>query len=364
MGLNLSKFVTGAVVLATCMSGVDSRTTYKVLVGRTGVGKSYILRLFGCDTKSCPGSESCTHHTILCDDQGQHTIDSVGLDDDGKSYKIMFEGNEITMSGLTYPLYDLFETLEMNGIHEVEFFNVHALPVVRNGNTGNKFLDFVHNDLGCSSVTRVLNHYDERDPGHRAEFHPGDITVPRNPTSPPELVGNMCQFALAPNWRKKLLDSDLAAVKSRIDVANCDAMKARKEEFEKILEMKPQGAITTDCSYEYVSGVTGGHHSGGASSTAPNAQVNFHSEGSLGTISGSISAGGGGSSGGMYGNEDRIVTVEKRVNEDCAANRKEQNDAIMRANEQLHEERMEYLWRISELDEGLLKCRKLSNWKG
>lgn len=89
-----------------------------ILSGRSGTGKSYIATAMGCASKQCSDSQSCTKNSFIC--PNGKIIDTIGYDDDG-TYVVNHNGTKITLSGFTYPLYNLFEMIEQKKFQRPNF---------------------------------------------------------------------------------------------------------------------------------------------------------------------------------------------------------------------------------------------------
>jgi hypothetical protein len=220
---------------------------YKIFVGRTGVGKSYIVNLLGCPAKSCDASESCTKQALIC--QNEKLIDTMGLDDD-ESHDIYYKGNKIKLSGFIYPLYNLFEALEKYSINEAEFFFVYDSNNIREGQSSQALKNFLKNELKCP-FKRVLNKY--RDV-HKSRSSSNDILIYENSHETnlrKDLSGIPCTFGLSNDWREKLINQDLEGVRSQIDVVKCNNLKATKKAYDAILDKKEKAWDDRECSYNF-----------------------------------------------------------------------------------------------------------------
>jgi hypothetical protein len=300
------------------------KASHQILAGRTGNGKSFIATKLGCPRKSCYSPTSCSKETFLCPNR---LIDTIGLDDDGEDhkndYKILYEGKNISLSGLTYPIYSLFDTLEVNKISDVEFYLVSDANNPTGGLTQKFFMKFVTQDLNCS-VNTVLNKY--RPKIHSSIAGQYDILIPEFPDEVP-LKGKNCIFGLAQDWREKVILSDLAGVRSQVNIETCRKLKERSLEYKALQEKRAQDILTYSCSYDKPVGKSGGWSV---------------------DLFGAVSFSGG-----------KKMMYERAVDEDCARLRSERSHAIDAANERLHKEKLSLTQIISSVDKGLAECYNL-----
>jgi hypothetical protein len=303
---------------------------HKILCGRTGNGKSYISVLLGCQSDTCDSIESCTKEIKHC---SNGVIDTIGLDDDGKEYSVSYNGKNIKLSGLTYPIYALFEHLEKEKIHDVEFYLVFDANNLRGGNSLILFEDFVKNDLKCP-VNLVLNKYRSDEASHRKHQSKYDIIVP-NHASHLSLQGKKCSVGLSSMWRDKLIMSDLKGVVSSVNIETCKKLKTRLDEFNLLQTKIPKQISNKACGYDKIVGYV------------PNGN-------SWSIEIGPIRLGSGGGS---------TPITERMVDEDCARRERELNDAIRAENAALHEEKMSLLTAIESIESKIAECKTLiANW--
>lgn len=228
---------------------VNFLSGYKILVGRTGVGKSYIVTLLGCPAKSCDSSESCTKDAFIC--SKEKIIDTMGLDDD-ESHEITYNGKQIKLSGFIYPLYNLFEHIEKYSINQAEFFFVYDSNNIREGQSSNALKKFLKHDLKCP-FKRILNKY--RDV-HKSRVQQDDILITEYSSELDigTLTGIPCSFGLTKNWRDRLINQDLEGVRSQLDVVKCNLLATTKKQYDEILTKKEIPLDDTDCSYNIITG--------------------------------------------------------------------------------------------------------------
>jgi hypothetical protein len=228
---------------------------HKILCGRTGNGKSYISVLLGCQSDTCDSIESCTKEIKHC---SNGVIDTIGLDDDGKEYSVSYNGKNIKLSGLTYPIYALFEHLEKEKIHDVEFYLVFDANNMRLGQSGSHFVDFLTNVINCP-FGRILNKFQEID--HSTLRQSGDVIVRLNQQEGFDLQGPSCKIDLPTNWRDFLFSNDLEGLKSSLQERRCDSMKTL------ISRLKSQIIDTPDRPHDHNNclywGETGGRYCNG-----------------------------------------------------------------------------------------------------
>lgn len=315
------------------MSCGEKNKRFKTLSGRTGVGKSTIATMMGCMSKTCDGAESCTKDAMVC--ERHNIIDTVGLDDDGDEYIVKYNGENIVMSGFTFPVYNFFDKLEELKVTDVEFYLVFDANNLKEGNSGKLFRKFVETDLKCS-ITKVLNKYradyqPHVDLKHRLGF---EVTVAEGATSA-VLDGPNCEFALHPDWRQKIFAEDLATIRSKINVTNCNALAERRIQFVKVMNSIPDKLDDRDCSDKEQIGTIGG---GGFS---------FNLGGLF-----------------TYNSQRAATPVYKFVlNVDCDKRRSDRNAEIIRENDALREQKKSFVNLIADIDKGLADCDALPTWK-
>lgn len=314
-----------------------SDATVKILAGRTGNGKSYLVTLTGCYRPTCPGTDSCSKETYIC---SNNVVDTIGLDDDGYTsdgkkidYTIAYEGKSVSLSGLTYPVYSLFDTLEKAGVTEAEFYLVYDANNLKLGSTAQFFLNFVKNDLKCP-VNTVLNKY--RDEAHSALPGQFDIRVAEGAKSL-DLKGKGCVLSLAKDWREKVIMSDLAGIRSRVDRENCNKLKERKTEFEEVRKALPKALSTSNCGVDMVD--------------------HFEKDGNDWNVNimGLVSFGGGGGT--------RAI-MKRVVDGECARKDEIKNESIKAENAALAQKQTAVVAAIESIDKGLVECKNfLSGWQ-
>jgi hypothetical protein len=305
-------------------------------------------------------------------------VDTIGLNHDGldkdskkEEYNVLYEGKTVKISPLNWPVYNLLDTIEKEKISEASFFLVLDSNIPRIGTSLELATDFIKS-LGCRT-TRVLNKFRYDEPDHVNLQMPGDIIVPNHAAQHntlPKFVGQTCTFALSPDWRKKIVENDLFAVRSLVNIEECKALKKQKEDDQRILDEKPRNEYSSEsCSYDVPVGTGGGSES----NPFPNSpSCEPSSEPSRGSVSAQIPIGdtgasvqfnlpvgpkrGGGGGGGF-------TTTERRIDQDCADRRTKHNERIDAHNAQLHEKQALVLATRASNDEKLSKCYLIPNWE-
>jgi hypothetical protein len=217
---------------------------HNILSGRTGVGKSYIATIQGCESASSGEGKSCTAKTKICENG---IIDTIGLDDDRDHQVTDENGNLVNIPGLWYPIYDLFSQLETHKITSATFFLVEDANNPTRGGSVNLFTDFIQNVLGCS-LTRVVNKYRDEMDQHRTSVGKDDLIVREGQTESLRLDGVTCELNIPSDWKKLVLRNDLSAIKQQILRDKYSKMTSRKKELEKTIDDK-EVYNTNDCKY-------------------------------------------------------------------------------------------------------------------
>ena len=224
---------------------------HNLLAGRSGNGKSYIAGLMGCPSATCSGQDSCTKETKIC---SNGVIDAVGVDDNGSYTVKKPDGSTTTLSGLSYPLYNLLESLEKSKIKEFTLFEVMDANNIRRGTVEKSFFEFME-QVGCKSTT-IMNKYRDE---HKSKLKGNEIIVREGQTQAPVLSGPQCTLSAPSNWRDLLLRQDVAALQTAIHQEKCSAVTARRDEVQRALNdlrnTPDEGDDTNNCQYW---GETGG----------------------------------------------------------------------------------------------------------
>lgn len=297
----------------------DDGAGYKILIGRTGTGKSYISTQLGCPRESCSGSQSCSNSTFICYNSIFHLIDTVGLDDD-VHHLVEYNGNQIKLTGSTFALYDLFSVLESHRIAQARFYHVYDVNSIRDGSSIKMFQKFLGSALKCEAK-RVLNKY--RDiPAHTRQLRQNDVVVREGQTEGIQLRGaRACTIALPADWRDALVNGDIDSFKQKVDIAHCQALKTTKCLLEQECLKQPLNPDTRDCSYTT-------QRSGGCSRRRWRRCVAHH------------------------------IIHDTHQNPDCQIKRENANMEIRKLNEEMALWKNDHLMKLDEVTKALSVCKQ------
>lgn len=230
---------------------------YKVIAGRTGVGKSYISTHSGCQSESCSGTSACTTDTNVC---LNGIIDTIGLDHEKSVTVTDTKGVSFKISGINYPIYSLLEKLESQNISEATFFVVYDANNMKTESYSSQgFVQFVTINLNCK-LKRVVNKYRENAHFKKLQgmLSPEDIIIKEGQTQDISLDGPVCQFQIPSNWRDFLLRNDIDGLGIIIKRQKCDTLISRLDELQrKDQSIPPKDIDSNACQYW---GETGGRY--------------------------------------------------------------------------------------------------------
>lgn len=333
---------------------------YKAFVGPAGVGKSYLISLYGCPRQQCDTRASCTQRAAHCAD----FLDTVGLNHDAATTEILYKGQKRYLSGIYFPMYNFFELLEDKKITDIELYYVELAANPRTGFTGKSFEQIARDDLKCP-VTRIINRMYPDDWKAQQNVGPNDIVIPAYADTqkgyvPPPLKGTPCRLALASDWREKMLNNDLEGIRSGIIIQECEDARTLLASYEEILRRSPQAVDDRSC--QKITGYMPIPESGFATPTAPQGNrghVRYQNEGDAGRIEVDIHLGGNAAGGGRSGGGQPIYGVD----EDCTNRRAQRNDAIAKENAHLFALQQTALAEKHKAQEQLRKCSMLANWQ-
>lgn len=333
----------------------------KALVGPSGVGKSYLITLYGCARQQCDSRASCTQQAAHCGD----FLDTVGLNHDVAATEIIYKGQKRTLSGIYYPMYNFFELLEREKITDIELYYVELAANPRTGFTGKGFEQIARDDLKCP-VTRIINRMYPDDWKAQQNVGPNDIVIPAYADAkkgyvPPPLKGAPCRLALASDWREKMLNNDLEGIRSGISIKECEDARASLASYEEILRRSPQSVDDRSC--QTITGYMAIPESGFANHASPQGNrghISYQNQGEAGRIEVDIHVGGNAGGRGAGGGGGQPIYG---VDEDCASRRAQRNDAIAKENAHLFALQQTALTEKHKVQEQLRKCSMLANWQ-
>lgn len=343
MGLALS---TSAAIIGFCVIFVDAQENVRcirALNGMTGVGKSWISTMNGCESKTCSGSRSCTKDYLLCPNGIMDNIGAGddGIDGNGGNYEVDFEGQKIELSGLLYPVWTFLKALEEHHIDCVEHFFVVGAENPKFTGASTFLRKYIQEDMKCP-LNLVVNKFDPARTDHQGNVRTlmdegySVITVGLNAaTAPLKSSFPPCRIALSPDWKLRVLDADLAASISRIDVTACDIAYDRLVKFRAIMEKVPKThRPASDCSRRVV--------------------VAYAKAAGSSFCMGSS----------CFRGKEKVVPIENIIlDPECVRRDVDEREAIKNENQQLTQEKIAFADLVDKLDATVNQCLLSPNWR-